>query len=301
MRDHDDPVDAVVLAFLDHLEGVGERPTLDHLADDDRRRAEMLLDGLLAARGIDPRASRPSVESLLVDTPLAGLLPAVRAPAAGPAGAARPADLAGLADLATVRQVLSRVDRRARVEIEDGAVIYSYLDLRARFVLVPADTPVFTPDVRMVVERIFQRDADTSRVGLVAARSHDLTTLVLSPDDVGDTITTPRGEPHRRWDPPLPLGLAAQRLLEQSAPEWPAFDLDQARTGAFDLASVATEIARRVIEREAARSYRGDKKRAYKALVGHERIFADLVAKVSSHGTTVDLGRETARISQAAA
>lgn len=294
MRDHADPVDAVILAFLDHLDGTAPRPTLDHLAADDRRRAEAYLSGLLAARGIDPQASRPSIESLLVDTPLAGLLPALS-----------PVD-GDRAELRSAQRVLEGVDSRALVEIDRGGSFgatlrLSYLDLRARFVLVPAEAPVVTETVRTLVEALFDADPDTSRVGVVAGRSEELTTQVLSAEDVGDTITTPHGAPHRRWPPPLPLALAARRMLEQSAPEWPAFDFDQAHSEALDLTSVAAEIARRVIERESARSYRGDKRRAYRALLGQEHAFADLVTRISVRGTGVDLEVETTRISQAAA
>lgn len=290
----EDPVDAVILAFLDHLEGAAPRPTLDHLADDDRRRAEAHLTGLLAARGIDPHASRPSIESLLVDTPFGGLLPALR-----------PAD-GDRIDLRSAQRVLEGVDPRALVEIDRagslGATLrLSYLDLRARFVLIPTAAPALTETVRALVEALFEADPDTSRVGVVAAGSDELTTQVLSVEDVGDTITTPHGEPHRRWEPPLPLALAARRMLEQSAPEWPAFDFDQAHSEALDLTSIAAEIARRVIERESARSYRGEKRRAYKALVGQEHAIADLVARISVRGTGVDLEVETTRITQAAA
>jgi hypothetical protein len=90
-------------------------------------------------------------------------------------------------------------------------------------------------------------------------------------------------------------------MLEQSSPEWPAFDFDQAYSEPFDLPTVAAEIARLIIEREAARSFRGEKRRAYRALVGQERIFAELVAKVSAHGPAVDLAAETSRIWKAAA
>jgi hypothetical protein len=292
MTGHDDPIDAVIVAFLDHLEGVAPRPTLEHLTDPDRLRAEALLDSLVAGRGIDPRASRPSVESLLIDTPLAVLLPALTR--------------AGSTDLATVRRVLEGVDSRARVDIDSGGsvcdtVVYSYLDLRARFLLVPTGAPVVTDNVRAVVETLFDVDPDTSRVGVVAAHSDDLVTRVLSADDVGHTITTPRGDPHVRWDRPLPLALAARRMLEQCAPEWPSFDFDQALGDALNVTTVAADIAGRAITREAARSYRGDKRRAYKALVGHERVFADLVARVSVHGADVDLDAEITRISQAAA
>jgi hypothetical protein len=289
MKAHDDPVDAVIVAYLDHLEGAAPRPTLDHLGADDRRRAQAILDGLTTARTIDPHASRPTIEALLADTPLARLLPA-------------PEAVRG-ADFATVVRALAGVDRRARVQVDEqtSTVVYSYLDLRARFLLVPAGTPAVTDAVRARVGALFDRDADTSRIGIVAAGSEELTTQVLAADDLADTITTPRGEPHLRWEPALPLRLAAQRMLEQSSPEWPAFDFDQAYSEPFDLPAVAAEIARLVIEREAARSYRGEKRRAYRALVGQERIFADLVAKVSAHGPAVDLAAETTRIWRAAA
>jgi hypothetical protein len=291
MSDH--AVDAVVLAFLDHLEGVAPRPTLEHLTDSDRARAEALVAGLVAGRGIDPHASRPSVESLLAGTPLAALFPG---------GGAGGEDSGGV-DLTTVQRVLGDVDSRALVAIDSASatVVYSYLDLQARFLLVATATPVVTEEVRAEVETLFESDPDTSRVGVVAAGSDELLTQVLSADDVGPTITTPRGDPHLRWEPRLPLALAARRILEQLAPEWPSFDFDRAQGDALDVAAVAADIARRVIERESARSYRGDKRRAYRTLVGHERAFADLVVKVSAPRSDVDLDQETTRILQAAA
>jgi hypothetical protein len=321
MTDHADPVDAVILAFLDHLEGGAARPTLDHLTDADQRRARAYLDGLVTARGINPHASRPSVEALLVDTPLAGLLPATPANSALPATPAEPANSAlpatpaepansalpatqrlGPVDPNTVRQVLAAVDDRIRVDLDpDGTVILSYLDLRARFVLVPTSAPVVTEKVRAQVRTVFDADPDTGRVGVVAARSDDLATQMLAADEVGQTITTPRGEPHTRLEPPLPLALAARRMLEQAAPEWPRFDFDRAGATALDVAAIAAEVAARVIRHESSRSYRGDKRRAYRSLVGQEHIFADLVARISAGGTDVDLDAETTRITRAAA
>ena len=295
MSKHDDPVDAVILAFLDYLEGAAQRPTLDHLGGDDRKRAEELMDSLEAARGIDPHASRPSIEALLAGTPLSGLL------------AAENTVPVGAANLLTIRNILAGIDERALVDLEtdgaDGAtVVYSFLDLRARFILVDADTPVVTDEIRALVEKLFAGDADTVRVGVVAAGSDDLATQVLSADDVGDTITTPRGEPHIRWEPLLPLDLAARRMVEQSVPEWESFDFDDTLIERLDVAALAAEIAARVIAREAARPYRGDKARAYKALAGRERVFADIVARISARGAdVVDLDAETTRIAREAA
>jgi hypothetical protein len=287
MNEYDDPVDTVILAFLDYLEGVAPRPSLDHLDPADRVRAAAHLDGLAIARGLDPYTSRPPIEALLAQTPLAPLLPALR-----------PAEPA---DLRTLWTVLTDVDSRARAEIDGASVVFSYLDLRTRFVLVPAATPAVTDEVRATVRRLFDADPDTSRVGVVAAASGELLTQLLAVDEIGDTITTPRGEPHLRWDPVLPLAMAARRMLEQSAPEWPGFDFDDARIEALDVAGIAAEIARRLIGHEAARPYRGDKRRAYQALIGQEQAFADLVARVAEPGTELDLDAETARIMRAAA
>jgi hypothetical protein len=291
MNEYDDPVEAVILAFLDYLEGVAPRPTLDHLSDDDRDRASAYLDGLVVARGLDPAGSRPSIEALLAGTALAPLLAAIPAaiPAAGVAGA----------DLATVRTVLAGVDPRARVTIDESAdanVLFSYLDLRARFVLVPGTVPAVTDSARILVTRLFSADPDTSRVGVIAAHSGELSTQLLAADEIGSAITTPRGEPHLRWERPLPLAMAARRMLEQSAPEWPAFDFDSARLEALDVASLAAGIARRIIARESARSYQGDKRRAYQALIGQEDRFAGLVARVTEPGSDLDLADETTRI-----
>jgi hypothetical protein len=284
MSDHDDPVDAVILAFLDHLEDGGPRPTLDHLADADRGRATAILAGLATARGIDPLATRPSVEALLADTPLAGLVQA-RPPATPEA----------------LRTLLAGVDSRARVVVEDQTVVYSYLDLRARFVPVPSASPTITAAVRARVTALFDADPDTGRVGVVAVGGDELTTQMLAAEDLADTITTPRGEPHSRWEPPLPLVAATRRMLEQRAPEWPPFDFDHARLEPLDLEGVVTRIARTIIAREAARSYRGEKRRVYKELVGREAAFVDLVVRVLSPGSRLDLERETMRIARAAA
>jgi hypothetical protein len=285
MSDHDDPVDAVILAFLDHLEGTGPRPSLDHLAEPDRHRVEPILAGMASARGMDPRATRPSVETLLADTPLAGVL-STTAPAGTVEG---------------VRRLLATVDSRASVELDGDDIIWSYLDLRARFLLVPTGSALVTPALRVRVQEAFATDPDTSRVGIVATRSDELLTQMLAADDLADTITTPRGEPPPRFEPLLPLAVATRLMLEQRAPEWPPFDFDHDGSDPLDLPDMVTRIARTIIAREAARSYRGEKRRAYKDLVGRESAFVDLVVRVFAQESHLDLERETARIVRAAA
>jgi hypothetical protein len=286
-----DPVDGVILAFLDHVEGTGSRPTLDHLGDPDRRRAEALLALVGAGRGIDPHASRPSIEMMLADTPHADLFRDVSRSGRGEA------------DLAAVHRLLDTVDDRALVDVDraSSTVVFSYLDFRARFLVMNAAVPIVDDAMRRTVEALFDADPDTSRVGVVAAGSGELLTQVLAADDLGTTITVPDGEAHVRWTPRLPLVLAARQLLEQAAPEWPAFDADREHGGVLDLAAVAAEIARTVIAREAARSYRGDKKRAYRDLVGHEEAFAEVVARVSGRRSPADLEAEISRVLREAA
>ena len=53
-------------AYFDYLEGDRDAPpTLDNLAGEPRRAAEAFIETIKAARGIDPYASRPSIEQLL--------------------------------------------------------------------------------------------------------------------------------------------------------------------------------------------------------------------------------------------
>ena len=53
-------------AYLDYLEGDRDGPpTLDNLGGEERQMAEAFIGAIKAARGIDPYASRPSIERLL--------------------------------------------------------------------------------------------------------------------------------------------------------------------------------------------------------------------------------------------
>ena len=65
MTEPQDPVDELLDAYFDYLEGVGEEPSLDHLTGEQRAEAEQLIASLKAAQGIDPEASRPSLAALM--------------------------------------------------------------------------------------------------------------------------------------------------------------------------------------------------------------------------------------------
>lgn len=65
MASPDEPLDAVINAFLDHLDGGGPAPSIEHLGPGDRARAEALIASLKAGRGMDPYTTPPPIEQLL--------------------------------------------------------------------------------------------------------------------------------------------------------------------------------------------------------------------------------------------
>jgi hypothetical protein len=65
MTEPRDPVDELLDAYFDYLEGVGEEPSLDHLTTEQRAEAEQLIASLKAAQGINPESSRPSLAALM--------------------------------------------------------------------------------------------------------------------------------------------------------------------------------------------------------------------------------------------
>ena len=61
-----DDVHRFKAAYLDYLEGDrDEPPALEDLRGEKRRAAEAFIESITAARGVDPYASRPSIEQLL--------------------------------------------------------------------------------------------------------------------------------------------------------------------------------------------------------------------------------------------
>ncbi len=180
-----DPVDSVIIAFLDHREGIGERPSLDGLTDADRGRAEALLSGLTAARGIAPAIPRPSIESLLADTPLAGLFPA------------------GNADLAAIARALADVDPRAQVQLDaaSGTVVYPIWTFEPGSCSCRRPCRCSPPNCVRPCGNSSPPIRTPAGSGSSPAGARVLT-QVLAADDLGRTITAPGGEAPARLDPP---------------------------------------------------------------------------------------------------
>lgn len=293
-----DEVEAVIQAFLDYLEGVGPEPTLDHLDEERRNEAAALIGSLRAGRGMDPYASRPSIEAMLAGTEFEGTLPAAGLTDTG-------ADTG--ADTAAICEVVSSADPRSRIEVEHGAdgtetIVLSHLDLRVRFLLLSARTPAVTDEVRAVLARHLSHNPDVEYFAVVARLDQELSTQLLSAADLGPTTMAPYSDAQASWTAVLPLAWATRRVVELGAPEWESFDFDADTIEPLDVESVATQTAHEVITREASRAYRGDKARAYESLVGRDRAFVALVEQVAALGAAnVDLESEAWRIAREAA
>ncbi len=282
MNGNSDAVDDVLAAFSDHLGHGAPCPALDHLNPRDRHRAEDLMRLMETGRLIDPSASAPSLETLLAGTEFADAL----RPAALPAEASV---------LHRMYVVLTEVDPRAEVHVDEGFLSFGYLDLLARF--HPLDTDdLWLPDDAL--RALFDADSYIDLIALVAARTGELLTRVVSRYDVDPTISTAANGPASLAPAVLPLALASRAILEHSAPEWGEFGLDHAAPDEVDVADLETQIATRLVAEEAKRRYQGDKAVAYRELVGHEHRLVKLITTATGRGDHVDLAAEVDRVAR---
>ena len=300
-----DPVEVVVASYLDYLEGITERPALEQLTADDRRRAVAAINSMLAGRGIQLGSSTPSVEALLADTELESLL-ATPAPASDDRGhgdgqgggfdRGHAAQHTGRqldqkrARVERIATALHRADSRVTVRAEPHkllgpTVTATYLDLQVVFVPIDGSTPVITTDTRSVLSKVLNDDTNLDCVGVVAD-STDLLTQLVSAPDLGPVTATPSDGLQLPYLPVLPLPLALAAMLELAAPIWEPFTVGTGTQEPLHLADIAAEATRRVLARESSRPYRGDKGRAYKSFVGAEATFASLVVRLATPGTT---------------
>jgi hypothetical protein len=283
MNGNSDAVDDVLAAFSDHLEHGTPRPSLDQLDPHDRQRAEELMRLMETARRINPSASAPSLEALLAGTEfLDGLAPAA------------PAHKVPV--LGRLQDVLTDVDPRAEVHVDDeGFVSFGYLDLLARFHPLETDEPWLPEDA---LRALFDADSYIDLVALVATKTPELLSRVVSRYDVDPTISTAANRPAPPAPPVLPLALAARAILERSAPEWGEFGFDRAAIELVDVADLETKIATRLVAEEAKRRYQGDKALAYRGLVGHEHRLVDLITTATRGGQPVDLAAAVERLAR---
>lgn len=277
MKRNSDAVDDVLAAFSDHLEHGTPRPGLDHLDSRDRQLVENLMRLMEAGRWVDPSASAPSLEALLAGTEFADALPPVAPPLEGPI-------------LHRMQDLLTDVDPRVETHIDDkGFVSFGYLDLLAQFHPLDTDDPWLADGA---LRPLFDADSNVDLVALVAVRTDELLTRVISRYNVDRTISTAAHHPASPVPAVLPLVLAGRAIIEESAPEWGEFGLDHAAPDLVDVGAVELEVATRVLAEEAKRRYQGDKAVAYRSLVGNERRLVELLTTAARPGRAVDLAGE---------
>lgn len=244
MTESDDRVDAVVEAFMDHLDGLGEAPVLDDLDADERSRAEALIGSLEAGRGIDPYASRPSLERLLAGTPLerfdlgGDMLARVRDqltlyapfhvdvwPDAAAAATGINSDFVALVSA-----------QRLRIQIRDD---------------VDEPTSLASLDPSAVAGPLYGAFPDTAGV-IVVYPNDELSSVAIDPFDTEQWIEAPAGtvQPPATHRPVMPLADTVRAYLDEIAPALDTtVDVDAMRADEIDPAVVARAAARRAVER----------------------------------------------------
>ena len=278
MTESDDRVDAAVEDFMDHLEGLSEAPALDDLDADERDRAQALISSLEAGRGIDPYASRPSLEQLLAGTPLETALDASRfgaerqrAGEPGPAGEGQrqraggwgPGPGEGEHMLGRIREQLAlyapfHVDiwpdsAAAAVGVDSDLVaLVSAQRLRIR-IRTDVDGPLALAslDPAAVAGPLFGAFPDTAGV-IVVYPDDELSSVAIDPFDTEHCIETPAGTvaPPATHRPVMPLIDTVRGYLDEIAP---ALDttvgLDALPAAEVDSATIARGAATRAVER----------------------------------------------------
>lgn len=187
MTEPRDPVDEVLDAYFDYLEGSGEEPSLDHLSDEQRAEAERLIASLEAAEGIDPEASRPSIAALT-------------------ARAAARHKAASAATLGAALQSALRhhVDPRAQLAVDaaaeaaglDTALVAHVRGLRIRILVDHDGTDIDATYAARIpaIAAVFGAFPDTNAV-LVTTGGNTPAGAIVDRDDIVTAIETPSGRP----------------------------------------------------------------------------------------------------------
>lgn len=276
MTASDDRVDAVVQAFIDHLEGLGEAPALDDLDVEERARAEALIGSLEAGRGIDPYASRPSLEQLLAGTALETALEAH--------------DVDPRDDL--LHRIRDRLTLYAPFHVDiwpdnaaaaigigsDFVALVSAQRLRIQIRSDVEPSRLASLDPAAVAGPLYGAFPDTAGV-IVVHPDDDLSSVAVDPFDTESYIETPAGTVagpvmHR---PIMPLADTVRAYLDEIAPALDTtVDLAAMRADDVDPAAVARDAARRAVEHivQDGRRAKIDAKRATWSDLGEPEIDA---------------------------
>ncbi len=218
MTEPQDPVDELLDAYFDYLEGVGEEPSLDHMTSEQRAEAEQLIASLKAAHGIDPEASRPSLAALM-------------ARASAREDASSPESLG-----ADIQAALRRsADPRARVVGDAAAqaaglasalVIYARgLRIRVLVAFKSADVDAAYVAAVPTIAAVFGAFPDSNAVLVTTVGPLPLGAIV-DRDDIVTAIETPSGhaQPPRISRPVLYSAEACVHYLMETMPAFEPFE-----------------------------------------------------------------------------
>lgn len=251
MTASNDRVHTVIEAFLDYLDGTSDEPSFDDLDTQERARAEEMIASLVAGRGMDPYASRPSLERLLAGTPFEAAL-----------RRGDPATSSTSQLLDEVRNQLARYTPfHIKVRPDDAATA---LGIHSDFIAV-----VGAQRLRIQIHDDINRAGDLATLDPAAAAgpvygtfpdtagvilmypNDELASVAVDPFDPEYCVEAPTGtlELPTIHRPVLPLVDTVRSYLDEFAPVLDAsVDPDAVVSGEVDIAHIARSAADRAIE-----------------------------------------------------
>ena len=230
-------------AYLDYLEGGrAERPVLEDLHGEQRRAAEAFIKSITAARGVDPYASRPSIEQLLEPW-------------------SQTTDPRNLGEVLQGHLRLT-VDARALVTLDAAAAAVGLastfvIQARGMRMRVVQETTAERLDFALAsraedIARVFSAFPD-SHVVLYTTTGQEPHAVVLDRGDVQGAIETPSGERRapRLRRPVAAVTTACEAWLKGIVPKFDPLSADlleptTATESALDPFHLANEVAREV-------------------------------------------------------
>ncbi len=212
-----DPIEAVIAAYLDHLENGGPVPSFDDLTEEDRRTAQELIDLMREGRGIDVYRSRPSLDSLLAGTEFEGWLDAPHTEGLS-IDAVRPEVISALGSASS--PVADGTAQNEGIR-SDALTQFQTLHIRLQFrddITTPADLARVDP--RVAAGAVFGRFPETVALVLIIG-DQEFSSVAIDPFDTEPFIGTPDGQtyPPRITRPVLPLHDTLRRVVDELAPD----------------------------------------------------------------------------------
>ncbi len=206
-------------AYLDYLEGERDKPpTVEDLPVEQRRAAESFIASITAARGVDPYASRPSLEQLLASRSSTG-------------------DHTSALGKVIQEHLQLTVDSRASVtpDVASAAVgLASALVVHAwgmRIRVVPEETPANLDHALAgraeAIARVFSAFPETHAV-LYTTTGREPLAVIVDRGDVRGAIETPSGERRapRLRRPISDPGTVCEEWLRGLIPEFEPLSID---------------------------------------------------------------------------